>query len=490
MTPEIALSSNTLAYFRGFFGDRVTVLHSAMNPQERLASWQGIRAGAYDIVIGPRSALFAPLDNLGLIVVDEEHDDSYKQDDPAPRFHGRDTAVMRARISDIPILLGSASPSVESYHNATSGRYQLLELTERPGGATLPSVKLVDMRSNRLGGDLPFVSFSLKQDVEEVLKQDRQVILFLNRRGYAPSLKCADCGHVPQCRDCQVRLTYHKTGNYLTCHYCGSVRREYDTCEKCGSRNLLFMGVGTQKVEESVIRLFPQARPVRLDSDTAGGRTASHNILSEFASHTYNLLLGTQMVTKGLDLPDVSLVGVLSADMGLDLPDFRASERTFARLLQVAGRSGRADQPGTVVIQTFYPDRDVIQDAAGQDYHTFYAREIQDRKESWYPPFSRLINIVLSAADDDVLAENALRFRDAMVVLTERNGLTAQVLGPAPCAFHRLQAKFRRHLFVKIDPRQITRMVRLLTSWEAEAANFGLPATVRVTVDVDPIDML
>ena len=490
LTPEIALSSTTLAYFRGLFGDKVTVLHSGMTAAERLASWNGIRQQRFNIVVGPRSALFAPLERLGLIVVDEEHDDSYKQDDPSPRFHGRDAAIMRGRLNDIPVLLGSASPSVESYHNATTGRYKLLEIKSRPAGAKLPTVHLIDMRHERIGGDLPFVSLPLKTEVQTQLADGRQVILFLNRRGYAPYLKCRDCGHIPQCGNCQVRLTYHKAGDHLACHYCGTVRAEYAVCENCGGHDFLFFGAGTQKVEETVGRLWQEARPVRMDSDTATGRASSHALLTDFAARKYNLLLGTQMVTKGLDLDGVSLVGVLAADMGMGLPDFRASERTFSRLLQVAGRSGRSDHPGKVIIQTWDPEQDLIADAARQDYRSFYDREIELRSLGQYPPFCRLVNLILSGEDDKVVERESFRFRDRLQAVIADRKLQAQLLGPAPCAFHRLRSRFRRHMFVKVRPEQTARFVRLLTDWEQSENRFGLPAAVQVTVDVDPADML
>lgn len=490
LTPEIALSSTTLAYFRGLFGDQVTVLHSGMTAAERLASWNGIRQGTFSIVVGPRSALFAPLSNLGLIVVDEEHDDSYKQDDPSPRFHGRDAAIMRARLNDIPVVLGSASPSVESYHHAVSGRYTLLEIKTRPAGARLPTVHLIDMRKERIAGDLPFVSLPLKTEVAAQLAEGRQVILFLNRRGYAPYLKCRDCGHIPHCPNCQIRLTYHKAGDHLACHYCGTVRSEYAACEKCHGHDFLFFGAGTQKVEETVGRLWQNARPVRMDSDTAAGRASSHALLSDFAAHKHNLLLGTQMVTKGLDLPDVSLVGVLAADQGTGLPDFRASERTFSRLLQVAGRSGRSDYPGKVFIQTWDPEQDLVADAARQDYRSFFDREIALRREGYYPPFCRLVNIVLAADTDALVEPEALVFRDRLLQLVAHRGLDVQVLGPAPCAFHRLRGKYRRHVFAKIRPDQASKFVRLLSDWESAESRFRLPTGVQVTIDVDPADML
>ncbi|MFZ5980804.1 MAG: replication restart helicase PriA [Candidatus Zixiibacteriota bacterium] len=488
LTPEISLSGAILAYFRGFFGSEVTVIHSAMTERERFESWQGIKNGVYRVVVGPRSALFAPLVNPGLIIVDEEHDGSYKQDEPAPRFHGRDAAIMRAKIHNIPIILGSASPSLEAYHHAREGHYRLLELTERPGGATLPVVRVIDMRRERLKGDLPYLSFSLKKEIENRLELGQQVILFLNRRGYSPQLKCAECGHMPACPSCQVSLTYHRAGNKLSCHYCGYVRYEYSVCEKCGGNDFYYPGVGTQKVEENIPRLFPKARVVRFDSDTASGRRNSYRILADFANRKYDLLLGTQMVTKGLDLPGVTLVGVLSADLGLDMPDFRATEKTFARLLQVAGRSGRSELRGQVLIQTYYAESDLIDDAARQDYISFYEREIESRREAVFPPFVRLVNFIFSGADDVRLTAEALQFRDRLLERVRKTGLKITPMGPAPCPIQYLRKNYRRHMFVKTC--QIQKFTRLLTAWEEETPRFGLSSTVKVTVDVDPDDMM
>jgi len=488
LTPEIALAGTTLAYFRGFFGDQVTVIHSAMTKRERLQSWHGIRQGKYKIVVGPRSAVFAPLPSLGLIIIDEEHDASYKQDEPAPRFHGRDAAIMRAKINNIPVLLGSASPSIETYHHACSGRYRLLRLTKRPKGAVLPLVRIVDMRSERVRGDLPFISYSLKKEVQNTLNQDQQVILYLNRRGHSPMLKCADCGHVPQCQNCRVNLTYHKTGHKLSCHYCGYVVTGYDSCSKCSSADFLYLGTGTQKVEEAIPRLFEGAKPVRFDSDSVAGRTRAFRILTEFAHREHNLLLGTQMVTKGLDLPEVTLVGVLSADLSLDLPDFRSSERTFAQLLQVAGRSGRANKAGEVLIQTYYPHNDVINNAAAQDYQAFYDREIQSRKELLYPPFLRLVNCILSSPDEKKLEKSMLLFRDRLRDMVKQANLKVDILGPAPCPLYYLRNRYRRHLIMKT--RQVVKLVRMLTDWENHEPRFKLPSSVRVIIDVDPIDMM
>ncbi len=449
LTPEIALSGTTLAYFRGFFGDKVTVFHSAMTQRERLESWNGVRRGRYRIVIGPRSAVFAPLKDLGLIVVDEEHDGSYKQDDPSPRFHGRDSAVMRAKIADIPVLLGSASPSLESYHNARLGRYRLLELKERPGDARLPVVRIINMKKERLHGDLPNLSFPLKKEIDQRLEREEQVILFLNRRGYSPQLKCSGCGHVPGCPHCDVKLTYHKAGAKLSCHYCGYLRTAYECCEKCGGSRFQYPGTGTQKVEEQIARLFENAGVLRFDSDTASGRKDGHRMLRDFADRKHKLLLGTQMVTKGLDLPGVSLVGVLSADLGLDLPDFRSSEKTFARLLQVAGRSGRGSSPGEVLVQTYYPSNEVIQDAARQDYLSFFDRELESRRLLSFPPFSRMVKFVLSTADGDKLQSQTASFAERLRGRLERAGLESDILGPAPCPMPFLRGKARRQLFIR-----------------------------------------
>ncbi len=488
LTPEIALTGTTLAYFRGFFGDQVTVNHSAMTQRERLDSWRGIRSGRYRIVVGPRSALFAPLDDPGLIIVDEEHDPSYKQDDPSPRFQARDAAVMRAKMADIPIVLGSASPSLESYHHARKGQYNLLNLRHRPAGASLPTVRVVDMRSDRLRGDLPFFSYALKKEVQKRLDEDQQVILFLNRRGHSPQLKCADCGNVPSCPKCELHLVYHRVGRKLTCHYCGYVEPVPSHCPRCQKDDLIYLGVGTQKVEESLTRLFPDVKAVRLDSDVASGRRRAHQILTEFGDRKYQLLLGTQMVAKGLDFPGVTLVGVLAADLSMDLPDFRASERSFARLLQVAGRSGRAQHPGEVLIQTFYPDSDLIDEAARQDYVSFYEREIESRRALQYPPFSHLVRVSLSDENEEAVRKQSALFRDRLSVVNRDHSLASEILGPAPCPLNILRGRHRRHIIIKTG--HVVKLVRSLDDWERSEPRFGLPASTRIVIDVDADDMM
>ncbi len=488
LVPEIALAGTLLAYFRGFFPDDVAVMHSALKSSERLQTWQHIKNGDYRVVIGARSAIFAPLDDPGVIIVDEEHDESYKQDDPAPRFQARDAAVMRAKLHDIPVVLGSATPSLESFHNVETGRYRLLKLTRRPEQAAFPVIKLVDLKKERPPRDDLFFTKTMTTGVRETLDRQQQVILYLNRRGFSPRIKCAACGHTPTCPHCEVSLTYHRHGNKLMCHLCGLTRPALGSCEKCGATDLIHFGTGTQKIEDRIADLFETARLVRLDSDSAGGRTKTHFILNDFAEKKYNVLLGTQMVTKGIDFPDVSLVGVLMADIGLDMPDFRASEKLFAKLIQVSGRSGRGIIPGEVIIQTFNPELDLIDDAARQDYDTFYEREAAQRQALQYPPFAHLVNFRLSGKNEDTLQKQAKRFKALLESRIESAGLNAVVLGPAPCPLYRVRAQYRRQMVVKTN--QTVKLIHALTEWETEERNFGIPTNIRLIVDVDPYDMM
>ncbi len=488
LVPEIALAGTLLAYFKAFFGDKVALLHSAFRPRDRLLIWQEIKNGRFKVVIGARSAIFAPLENLGLIIVDEEHDESYKQDDPNPRFQARDAAVMRARINNIPVILGSASPSVESFYNAQSGRYELLKLTRRPENVALPLVRLVDLKDERAGGEVPFFTRTLLSRIKESLAADEQVILFLNRRGFSPRIKCTDCGHTPLCPHCDLHLTFHRAGKKLMCHFCGYTDVSYDKCAACGGKNFVYIGSGTQKIEDKIGELLPEAHTVRLDSDSAAGRERSHIILGDFAEGKFNLLLGTQMVTKGIDFPKVSLVGVLMADIGMDMPDFRATEKLFAKLIQVAGRSGRGIIPGEVIIQTYNPDSSLIDDAARQDYETFYQREITSRKNLGYPPFQRLINFRLSSKKEEDLQKYALELKSRISAGAKKANLSLDLLGPAPSPLYRLRGMYRRHFFVKTT--RVTSFIKFIRAWEEAEPNFGLPSKIRLIIDIDPYDMM
>jgi primosomal protein N' (replication factor Y) len=488
LVPEIALAGTVLASLRAYFPDRVAIMHSAVNPGERLGIWQKVREGHFDIVVGARSAIFAPLEKLGLIIVDEEHDESYKQDDPAPRFHARDAAVMRAKLLDIPVILGSATPSFESFNNAQKGRYNLIRLTRRPEKTSTPMVRLVDLKNEPFNIDQPYFSPILKSRVKEALSNKQQVILYLNRRGFSPRIKCTSCGQTPECPHCLVPLAYHKQGQKLVCHLCDYSLAHYDVCQNCGGTDFLYLGSGTQKIEDALAAVFDSPRAVRLDSDNARKREQAHIALNDFAQKKYDILLGTQMVTKGIDFPDVTIVGVLMADLGMDMPDFRAPEKLFAKLIQVSGRSGRGTIPGEVIIQTFQPELDLIDDAARQDYDSFYEREIITRRSLHYPPFSHLVNVRFSGKTEATVKIQSLQFKSELEKRLNNSNHKAIVLGPAMCHFYRLRGLYRRHIILKTG--QINSFIRILSEWENTVRNFGLPSTVRVTIDIDPCDMM
>lgn len=532
LVPEIALSGLLLSSFAAFFGDRVAVIHSGLTVPQRMAVREKIASGEIGVVIGPRSALFSPMKNLGLIVVDEEHDPSYKQDDPAPRYHGRDAAVMLAKTCSCPIILGSASPSVESYYNATSGRYRMLTLDRRPqSGYRMPQIITLDMKSEKISGECSFLSYRLKKETETHIASGGQVIYYLNRRGFSPRLKCRDCGEVPVCPDCGVTLAYHRSGNLLKCHFCDRVEPAPQKCGQCGGSDFIALGTGTQRVEENLSRLFEDIRAERIDSDKTA-RKSGRLILSEFAEDKFDLLVGTQMVTKGLDIPNVTLVGVLAADIGLEMPDFRAAEKTYARLLQVAGRAGRGDREGTVMIQTYYGDHPVIRHLAHGDYLGFFEMVLEERRELQYPPFSRLINITLTSEDEKALEKEALAFRirleGHLSGLSSRNSDVGPgapplavgsgvgkdfeqgtppfrvgpgasplavgsrknfiLLGPAPAPIYRLRGQYRRRLIIKCG--SIGKIVARFRAWEEAEKGFGLPSKVRAIFDIDPVNMM
>lgn len=488
LAPEIVLAGGLHSYLTGFLDTQVGLWHSGLSAPQRNDLWRKLRSGEIRVLVGPRSALFAPLADPGIIIVDEEHAETYKQDDPSPRFQGRDAAVMLARKLNIPIVLGSGTPSVESFHNAQTGRYTLLTLTRRPSGAPQPKITLVDMNKERLAGDFPFVSFALKREVDRRIDNDEQVILYLNRRGFSPRVRCRECGHIPHCPDCHSALTFHKRGARLLCHLCGFTRAGYESCESCDSKDLLHQGAGTQKLEESVLTLFPRAKGVRLDSDVAGGKNAAWRILRGFADGDHNLLIGTQMISKGLDLPNVTLVGALMSDAEAGLVDFRANEKTFSKLTQVAGRCGRAEKSGLALAQTYNPQSQLMQSIASGNYQAFYENEISDRQTLDYPPFSHVIRIILQAPDEEKLAGVALTFRGKLEKEFAGAKLRYRILGPAPCQIHRLRGRYRRHLLLFTKTPQ--KLTNALTEWENRKSRLGLPSTVKFAVDVDPYDFM
>ncbi|MFQ5607418.1 MAG: primosomal protein N' [Candidatus Zixiibacteriota bacterium] len=488
LAPEIALAGELFGYLRGFLEVEVGFWHSGLSLRERNSLWHRLKDREIRVLVGPRSALFAPLADPGMVVVDEEHDESYKQDDPAPRFQGRDAAVMLAHMVGIPVVLGSGTPSIESFYNAERGRYQKLELTSRPSGAPQPAITLVDMNKERLAGDFPFVSLALKREVDRRIAKGEQVILYLNRRGFSPRVRCRECGHIPHCPDCNSSLTYHKRGGRLICHLCGFVRSGYGSCDSCESSELLHPGAGTQKLEESALTLFPAARGVRLDSDVAGRKSAAWRILREFSEKKYNLLVGTQMISKGLDLPEVTLVGALMSDSEAGLVDFRSGEKTFSRLTQVAGRSGRARKTGLALAQTYNPNSKLMRAVTRGDYQAFYKEEIADRGALGFPPFSHIVRVILQSIDEESLLESAGTFGADLESALSASGVAYRVLGPAPCQIARMRGRHRRHLLLFTKSPQA--LGAALTKWEEQTPRFGLPSAVKLTVDVDPYDFM
>lgn len=476
MVPEIALTPQTVRRFRAHFGDGVAVLHSALSDAERYDAWRELREGKRRIAIGARSAIFAPVQNLRLIIVDEEHDGAYKQTDPAPRYSARDVAVKRAHLQQAVVVLGSATPSLESYHNATTGKFHLLCLPERIDNRPMPAVTVVDMRGE--GGGL--FSKPLREKMRDRLAKGERIILLQNRRGYAPSVQCTSCGAGIQCPHCQVALTYHSARRQMLCHYCGHTAPSPSACPSCKSTRLHMIGVGTQRVEETLAAQFEGARVLRMDVDTTGHKGAHASILERFSRGEADILLGTQMVAKGLDFPGVTLVGVISADTGIHLPDFRAGERTFQLLTQVGGRAGRGHLPGEVVIQTYRPDGEAVQCAQHHDFLAFARRELDARKTLDYPPFGRLVLLLFKGRDEHEVARTAGTCAEALRSAT-LPGL--EVLGPVLAPIPRIQRTYRWQILLKSEsPAKLNALARQALSL--------VSGSVTISIDVDPISML
>jgi len=488
LVPEISLTPQAVQRYCARFGDDVAVLHSRMSMGERYDSWRKIREGTCRIGLGPRSAVFAPLENLGLLIVDEEQESSYKQMDPAPRYHARDAAVMRAKLNDCTVILGSATPSVESYYNALHGKYTLCRLTHRIDHVPLPTVTLVDWNEQKEDKKSRVFSAPLKDKMKARLAEGEQVILLQNRRGYATFLRCGACGNIEECPHCDISLTYHQDGHRLKCHYCGFQKKATDVCPDCGGTTVQFRGVGTQRVEAEISQLFPGTRLFRMDQDTTRRKQAHHRIVTRFEKGEGDVLLGTQMVAKGHDFPGVNLVGIISADTGLHFPDFRSGERTFQLLTQAAGRAGRRDRRGEVVIQTQSPDHPVLRFAVQQDYVQYYQHEIQQREELGYPPWGRIILLRFKGKNEEQVAKAAHAFLNHV----EQNSIF-DCLGPVSAPLSRIKGMYRYHIVFKgkrpLDPggKKLRGLVRRAIHAFYE---HGQVHGVRLAVDVDPVDML
>lgn len=479
LVPEIALTHQIVERFTARFPGRVAVLHSRLSLGERFDQWQAIAEGGLDIVIGPRSALFAPAARLGLIIMDEEHEWAYKQQETPPLYHTRTAGLRLAQEFGAALVLGSATPDVESYHRAVTGQYRLLELPERLTphvNSPLPPVSLIDMRQELKSGNLSIFSRRLRSEITAALQGGEQIILFYNRRGGATFIQCRDCGEVLKCRNCQLPLGYHPVENRLICHHCNTGYRLPETCPVCSSRRIKYLGLGTQKLEEETRREFPEARILRWDSDAARGKDAGYRIFDEFRSGKADILIGTQVVARGLDLPGVGLVGVINADTALNLPDFRAGERTFQLLAQVAGRAGRGEFAGRVVVQSYQPDHYAITAAVGHDYAGFYQTELDYRRMLGYPPFGELAVITTRHLREAEGLRQAQNIRQHLAAKLDARGLTGiTFIGPAPAFVPRRRGYYRFQLIIKGSG---------ITDFLSSA---GLPAGIGI--DVDPFGL-
>lgn len=484
LVPEISLTPQLAARFRARFGDLVAVLHSGLTARERFDEWQRLSRGSARIALGARSAVFAPIANLGMIVVDEEHDSSFKQDEGV-RYNARAVALVRAQRSDAVCILGSATPSLESYHAAVTGRYQLIRLPERATARPLPEVELIDLKTYTPDGDA-MLTAPLKQAIEQTIERGEQVILFLNRRGFDTFVLCRGCGNAFRCTQCSVSLTYHRYVDRLMCHYCDYTRRIPDTCPSCQSKgSIVRRGLGTEKVAAALTDLFAEARVGRLDRDVATGARIGV-ILNQFARRDIDILVGTQMVTKGHDFPGVTLVGVLCADTALSLPDFRAAERTFQLLTQVAGRAGRGDRPGRVLIQSYRTDVEAIACAANHDYEGFYKAEIAGRQELGYPPFGHLIAVRIDGRDEREVRTTAHRLAERAHMTARQEHIEVALMGPSEAPLARLKGRTRWHVWFRAAERKpLRRLLRLTVGPE-----IGQTGRTRVSVDVDPVSAL
>ncbi len=486
LVPEIALTPAIHEQFRMRFGGLMAVLHSSLAEGHRHDTWWRVRRGEARVVLGTRSAVFAPLENLGVIIVDEEHESSYKQEE-TPRYHGRDTAVVRARLSKALIVLGSATPSLESYANAEKGKYDLLTLSERVGRRPLASVEIVDMREEfRQTHTQAPISRRLREEVEAQIQSGKQTMFLLNRRGYSWFLLCRSCGQTERCVNCSISLTYHRREHRLICHYCGYQASVPARCRSCDSEYLYFVGEGTEKLEQKLAEMFPTARVARLDRDAARRPGQYLKILSDFRDGKIDILVGTQLIAKGHDFPGVTLVGVVSADTSLSLPDFRAAERTFQLLTQAAGRAGRGDSPGRVLVQTFYPEHYAIRFAAEQDYGKFFNKEMHFRRMMHYPPAAALANVEVQ----DRKLDQAARFAAEVGKFFESSGqLTraVRILGPSPAPLARIEGLYRIQFLLKASSR--SRLNALLRSLAEEYDRWGFPPH-SVMIDMDPVSLM
>ncbi len=491
LLPEIALTPQIAGRFRAVFGDKVALWHSKLSTSARAWTWKQICAGEFKVVIGARSAVFAPLKNLGVIIIDEEQEHSYKQESPAPRYHTRDVALMRGKLHKAVVVMSSATPSLESYYNHIQGKHIYLRLNERFGGAPYPHVHIVDMvnEQEETGKYPDVISGILQRKMEERFAKGEQVILLQNRRGFAPILRCGDCGAIEKCKQCEVAMTYHSQGRFLKCHFCGYETHHISTvCNKCKSINLKLLGIGTQKVEELIQKTFPNVSIARLDVDTTKSGKSLTRTLEKFSLGEIQVLIGTQMIAKGLDFDKVTLVGIINGDTGLFLPDFRSGEKAFQLIYQAAGRSGRR-KAGEVVIQTFNAENPVIKYASRLDLKTYYNIALSERQELNYPPFSWMIRIEIEGKNKEVVASTSTKIKRSL--FKPFKGL--EILGPANCYRERLRGRYRMHIIMKSDKaydHNGLKMHNYLNKNITSGHWNKIPSEIRVHIDVNPVSVL
>lgn len=454
LVPEISLTPQMVLRFQKRFGDNIAAIHSALSDGEKYDEWRRIVSGEAKIVIGARSAIFAPLNNIGMIIIDEEHSDSYKQDDSNPRYNAKDIALLRGKYHNCPVIMGSATPSLEVFARAKKGVFKLLELPNRINGKSLPKINIIDM-NEMISKTKGHFSPVLLEAISARLLKNEQIILLLNRRGYSSFVTCKNCGYTFKCPNCDITLTYHKSSRTLRCHYCGYGTKVYDTCPECHEKSINDLGVGTEKVEEELNKLFPESKILRMDFDTTSRKGMHEKMIKDFKNHEYDILLGTQIVSKGLDFDNVTLVGVINADTSLNIPDFRSSETTFSLLAQVAGRAGRSDKEGEVVIQTFNPEHYAIQYTKRYDYLGFYNKEMSIRRELKYPPYYYICYVKISGKDNKYIYEESLK----ITKLFHNKLINMIILGPSPCTIFKLNNIYRYGIILKYKSDEVLREV-------------------------------
>ena len=491
LIPEIILTPQSLARFRHYFGEQVAVIHSRLSAGEKREILYKIRLGEFRIVIGPRSAIFAPLNDLALIIVDEEHETSYKQTDAVPHYHARDVAIYRAKLNNAVVVLGSATPSFESLYNVEQKQFKYFRLGKRIAARNLPRIAVLDLKEEwKRGGDFPIISENLELKIESRLLIKEQIMILQNRRGYSPYIICSDCGFIAKCTQCDITLTYHHYKHQLLCHYCGHNEKAPDSCPECQGKDILFKGIGTQKLEQLLLEKFSGAKVIRMDQDTTRGKYAHMQLLEKFRKGDADILLGTKMIAKGLDFQKLTLVGIISADQGLHFPDFRASEKVFQLLTQAAGRAGRGSHSGEVVVQTMDPVHLIYKFLNTHDYLSFFKRELESRKNLKYPPFSRLILIRLESKDPEILRDYGQYVAQFLWKANQKKLYT--VLGPAPSPIAKIQNMYRYQILIKQEKQKdasLTHIRHILRETFLKKKNIK-KWPVKIIIDVDPIEIL